>query len=281
MVGLGLGLIGCVGGIGAIAPTPTLSTNANRGVASEMSSVPGGLQHDARLDGGVTREKDLPTMVAMAMRPDRDPVRWDRPAGPATTCSVGTVRLDARACSGPMRYLGTVVRYGAEADIDPRLVMIILLNESHHLPGAGSLLQQGIALVDAELSVGIADMKQRAFNRARQQAGGRLADRTWRELSSHPSLAIEAAAWYLRYLEAHLLSAWVADYARDEMLAVGYNGGDVNMNRIAGSPPNGTPPTPEQVDPHWHLSWYLNSVRSQWDHVDHVICGSGAFRCLG
>jgi soluble lytic murein transglycosylase-like protein len=128
----------------------------------------------------------------------------------------------------PARYAPQVIRYAKQAEIDPQLLMAILYNESYkpHDPAWERAWQR----IKPDAAFGVANMHKAAFDEAKQ--GRDFADRTWQQLPDDPSLAVEAAAWYLHDL-ARQLPAEHGHYTEDELLALGYNTGPGNMVAFA------------------------------------------------
>ncbi|AEW99024.1 hypothetical protein SCATT_p08310 (plasmid) [Streptantibioticus cattleyicolor NRRL 8057 = DSM 46488] len=129
----------------------------------------------------------------------------------------------------PSRFAKQVVKYADQAGIHPQLLMAILYNESYkpHDPAWERAWQR----MKPDAAFGIANMHKAAFDETKR--GRDFAGRGWQELPDDPSLAIEAAAWYLHDLARDLPDARSGTYTRDELLALGYNAGPGNMAAFA------------------------------------------------
>jgi len=166
------------------------------------------------------------------------------PASVAASPSPSSTMFD----NDPTRFGPDVVRYAAEAAIDPQLLMAILYNESYkpHDPE----FQRSWLKLNPGASLGIANMHEAAFDDTKR---GRFEDRDWLELPDDPKLAIRAAAWYLHDLAARLPATWAAPYTKDELLALGYNAGPSSMLEFA----DGAQPGPV-------AQAYLDKLHDNW-----------------
>ncbi len=165
------------------------------------------------------------------------------PAGSATTDD----QADPYA---PARFAAPVRRYAGQAGIDPQLLMAILYNESYkpHDPA----LQRTWQRIHPDAAFGVANMHRAAFDDTKRSRD--FANRRWEELPDDPDLAVEAAAWYLHDLAAHLPAGWPARYTKDELLALGYNAGPGGMVGFA----RGDQPGPV-------AQGYLDQLHANWD----------------
>lgn len=156
--------------------------------------------------------------------PDGDG-RSGRPGASESPAASKTKKLGER---DPARFAGDVRTYARKAGVSARLLMTILYNEADkpHDPE----LERAWQKFKKDAAFGIANMHRAAFDEAKR---GRFADRRWEELPDDPSLAVEAAAWYLHDLARALPSARSDAYTRNELLAMGYNAGASNMRAFA------------------------------------------------
>ncbi|MFD7304970.1 transglycosylase SLT domain-containing protein [Streptomyces pharetrae] len=128
-----------------------------------------------------------------------------------------------------------MVRSAEEAAVSPLLVMTVLHNEAYkpHHP----LLERLWQWWKPEAAYGVANMHRATFERVRRTHG--LSER-WQDLRDDPTFAIHAAALHLKDLDRSLPKRHVRRYTRDELLALGYNAGERNMQAFA----RGVPPGP-------------------------------------
>jgi transglycosylase-like protein with SLT domain len=156
----------------------------------------------------------------------------------------------------PTRFGPDVVRYAAEAAIDPQLLMAILYNESYkpHDPE----FERSWLKLNPGASLGIANMHEAAFDDTKK--GRAFSDRDWHELSDDPDLAIRAAAWYLHDLATRLPATWAAPYTKDELLALGYNAGPSSMLEFA----DGAQPGPV-------AQAYLDKFHDNWANAGSAV----------
>ncbi|MEV5731638.1 transglycosylase SLT domain-containing protein [Streptomyces pharetrae] len=128
-----------------------------------------------------------------------------------------------------------MVRSAEEAAVSPLLVMTVLHNEAYkpHHP----LLERLWQWWKPEAAYGVANMHRATFERVRRTHD--LSER-WQDLRDDPTFAIHAAALHLKDLDRSLPKRHVRRYTRDELLALGYNAGERNMQAFA----RGVPPGP-------------------------------------
>ncbi|AIR96063.1 lytic transglycosylase domain-containing protein [Streptomyces glaucescens] len=127
------------------------------------------------------------------------------------------------------------MRSAAKAAVSPLLVMTVLHNEAYkpHHP----LLERLWQWWKPGAAFGVANMHRATFERVRETHG--LSER-WQDLRDDPALAIHTAALHLKDLDRNLPKRHVRRYTRDELLALGYNTGERNMQAFA----RGIPPGP-------------------------------------
>lgn len=113
--------------------------------------------------------------------------------------------------------------------MNPTLLMAILYNESDkpHDPATERAWQK----LKPDAAFGIANMHKAAFEDTRK--GRDFANREWQELPDDPTLAIDAAAWFLHDLAAQLPARTTGPYTRDELLGLGYDAGAGSMKAFA------------------------------------------------
>ncbi len=135
----------------------------------------------------------------------------------------------------PADYAAVVLSGAREAGVSPLLVMTVLHNEAYkpHHP----LLERLWQWWKPGASFGVANMHRATFERVRRTHG--LSGR-WQDLRDDPAFAIRTAALHLKDLDRSLPGQHVRRYARDELLALGYNTGERNMRAFA----RGVPPGP-------------------------------------
>ncbi|MFJ7496345.1 lytic transglycosylase domain-containing protein [Streptomyces sp. NPDC097727] len=129
----------------------------------------------------------------------------------------------------PAAYAPQVRTHAARADIDPKLLMAVLYNESYkpHDPE----LERAWQRYKPDAAFGIANMHRAAFDETKRRHD--FANRRWEELPGDRDLAIEAAAWHLHDLAAQLPAHRPGTYTKNELLALGYNTGSGNMLAFA------------------------------------------------
>ncbi|MFQ6393161.1 hypothetical protein ACLMAJ_06895 [Nocardia sp. KC 131] len=144
-------------------------------------------------------------------------------------------KLDPRVRS----WVGSAVKYGNTAGIDPRLVMAIVYNEGGYRSDSfienemsyayDVFVREGGNLIRPN-SLGLTNMKEATFNKVKKKFPSEFAGKEWSNLKEDPDLAIMAATYNLKRIE----SQYVADapeelkekYTRDQFLAAGYNSED-------------------------------------------------------
>ncbi|MEU7424915.1 lytic transglycosylase domain-containing protein [Streptomyces sp. NPDC040750] len=135
----------------------------------------------------------------------------------------------------PADYAAHVVHSAERTGISPLLLMGVLHNEAYkpHHP----LLERLWQWWKPGASFGVANMHRATFEQVRRAHG--LTGR-WEDLRDDPAFAVHAAALYLADLDRRLPRRHSRRYARDELLALGYNTGERNMRAFA----RGVPPGP-------------------------------------
>ncbi|MBH0775023.1 hypothetical protein [Nocardia bovistercoris] len=138
------------------------------------------------------------------------------------------------------RWLESSVRHGAEAGIDPRLVMAIVLNEGADSnltwDGKQGELKDWLREKTSPLregkdgysnSLGLTNMKKETFNRIKDEYPHVFAGREWSDLADDQDLAIQAAAYNLAWIKRKWTDKIPSDmksrYSLNEVLAAGYN----------------------------------------------------------
>ncbi|MEW2078918.1 transglycosylase SLT domain-containing protein [Streptomyces sp. NPDC013433] len=152
-----------------------------------------------------------------------------------------------------------MVRSAEEAAVSPLLVMTVLHNEAYkpHHP----LLERLWQWWKPGAAFGVANMHRATFERVRRTHG--LSER-WQDLRDDPAFAIHAAALHLKDLDRSLPKRHVRCYTRDELLALGYNAGERNMQAFA----RGVPPGP--------LAWsYLRRFRAYRSRAAEALADCG------
>jgi soluble lytic murein transglycosylase-like protein len=185
---------------------------------------------------------------------------------PTPASSVGgptpTLSSEAPAVGNydPPRFAGPVVTHAQAAGINPVLLMAVLYNESYkpHDPE----LERAWQKVDPDAAFGVANMHRAAFDDTKR--GREFANRRWEELPDDPDLAIQAAAWYLRDLAAHLPVSPSGPYTGDELLALGYNAGPSAMRSAARGAAPGT-----------QAKAYVDRLRDNWPAAETAVRGGG------
>ncbi|MFF1302366.1 lytic transglycosylase domain-containing protein [Streptomyces sp. NPDC058307] len=149
----------------------------------------------------------------------------------------------------PADYAPQVRSRARQTGVDARLLMAILYNEAYkpHVPS----LERAWQKVKPDAAFGIANMHRATFDEVKK--GRDFAHRGWEELPDDRDLAIEAEAWYLHDLAAALPTTWAAPYAKDELLALGYNTGAGNMLAFA-----------RGVTPGGQAQSYLEKLGANW-----------------
>ncbi|MER5853616.1 transglycosylase SLT domain-containing protein [Streptomyces sp. NPDC002012] len=129
----------------------------------------------------------------------------------------------------PAAYAPQVRTHAAHADVDPKLLMAVLYNESYkpHDPE----LERAWQRYKPDAAFGIANMHRAAFDETKRRHD--FTNRRWEELPDDRDLAIEAAAWHLHDLAAQLPTRRPGMYTKSELLALGYNTGSGNMLAFA------------------------------------------------
>lgn len=230
---------------------------------------------------GPAGQKDIPTVTATPVD------SFFGNAYATLTQDAGIVcyeaSLEIPCWDNPEAFTQAVVDATTDAHIDPRLLMAVIMNERgmnvQAIPhmAAGEFARWLLSLVGKDHSLGQTNMSSAAFHDAQQAAGPNsdLAKHAWADLITDPVLAIDAAAWLLRGLEEQLPPTWPAQYKRDELLAIGYNGGGSVMTGVAGGL------TPDQADPKnpGKVAWYVDHVDGNWDNADTLVCHLGMFTC--
>lgn len=215
--------------------------------------------HDPAMPGpGGT--KDVPTLVAHR-RPPADP------------------RVPAAA---PIPA-ALAVHYGAEAGIDPRLLLAIIANESG-IPHGG--LPDGIYDLLDRLrgkeegpSRGVAAMKLAPFTEVQKAHPDLFGGYSFEDVSTDPVLAVRALAWKLSDIEngrdpnQRLPESWNPAFKRDEILAMAWNDGLENVMTFINGGKFSDDPKADQ-DHKNKIAWYKDHIDQNWAAADQNICGS-------
>ncbi|MEU5599240.1 hypothetical protein [Streptomyces sp. NPDC020298] len=297
---------------GTIATTASHhSTNGVHLAAAEISDAQTGADaansHDANITGPGGVRDNLPTLVATPTTPA--PFRQE--IGTAATngtsfCFVGTVMVQCTASNptnpAPEYYISAVVKYAAQAGVDPRLMLTMLWNEQQHWHAPGGDTANGwwdsLPLVGNPdgPSYGMADMKKEPFYQVHDSHSSLFGSHQWTDLQTNNDLAIQMLAYQLadekglrtadqsdqdwaitqtidNHMHLVIPATWKdTSIKRDEMLAMAANVGARTAADIA----NGTPATEKIKE---KGTWYKSSIGQQWARADQIICQSGAFTC--
>lgn len=260
--------------------SPTVTVPPGHTPAS--SSVPAVPAHTSPVSmTGPVGQKDIPTVAAT-------PTDSFFGNAAATIAQDGAIvcyqaSLELPCWEEPEQFTLAVNDAAKDANVDPRLLMAIIMNERGiHWPvvphmAAGEFVRWLLSLVGHDNSLGQTNMSSAAFHDAQQAAGpnSNLAKHSWTDVITDPVLAIDASAWLLRGLEQTLPPTWPAQYKRDELLAIGYNGGGSVMLGVASGL------TPDQADPKnpGKVSQYIGDLDDNWGTADTLICHLGVFTC--
>lgn len=232
---------------------------------------------------GPAGQRDIPTMTAKQVDSFFNNIgsTLDQTAG--IVCYTGVLTAVIPCTASPEAFLLAVNTAAKDAKVDPRLLLTIMVGERgahwqvvpHSTPA--EFARWLLSLTGAVHSLGMTNMSKDAFRDAQLAAGPNsdLARHSWTDLIGNPILAIDAAAWLLHGLKDKLPPTWPAQYKRDQLLAVGYNGGSSVMTGVAGGL------TPDQADPKnpGKVASYLVELSKNWDGVDSLYCHSGTFTC--
>jgi hypothetical protein len=151
------------------------------------------------------------------------------PTNPDSATAAPSALAWPTANPDPARYALEVRTFATAAAIDAQLLMAILYNENYkpHDPA----FQRAWLSVNPDASLGIANMHRAAFDDAKR--GRDFAGRPWEELPDDPSLAVEAAAWYLHDLARYIPRPHGGPYTDTDLLAIGYNAGPSTLTAAA------------------------------------------------
>jgi hypothetical protein len=260
---------------------------------------------------GPTGYRDLATLLATP-NSNEDPftitdVSYDGEGNSSEYCSVGSVVVE---CQGPLlnpapeQYVSTIVKYATQANVDPRLMLDILIAEEAHPHYLGGDAFNGWwdANIDPNPdgpSYGMADMKQDAFNQVQAEHPNLFGNYQWTDLQNNDDLAIQTLAWKLHDTLGlspipglnvdpksitdpatlakpnidMIAPTWSGNLYRDEMLGVSWNNGAGVANSFAGI---GQPLSADQLTKPTNEK---NLIDQNWDYSNQVICDSGAFTC--
>ncbi|MEV6428791.1 hypothetical protein [Nocardia sp. NPDC051463] len=141
-------------------------------------------------------------------------------------------KLDPRVRS----WVGSAVKYGNAAGIDPRLVMAIVYNEGGYRSDSfienemsyayDVFVREGGNFIRPN-SLGLTNMKEDTFNAVKKQFPVEFAGKEWSDLKKDPDLAIMAATYNLKRIDIKWTSTAPDElkekYTHDQFLAAGYN----------------------------------------------------------
>ncbi|MFD4457030.1 hypothetical protein [Nocardia sp. NPDC058480] len=133
------------------------------------------------------------------------------------------------------QWVDASVKYGNEAGIDPQLVMTIVLNEGGYRSDT-PIEKWASDRYDAARagtndlrsnSIGLTNMKKETFEKLKSEYPAEFGNRNWGELAGDNELAIKAAAYSLKRVDANYASG-MTDELRGQMthsqfMALGYN----------------------------------------------------------
>ncbi|MGW3108362.1 lytic transglycosylase domain-containing protein [Streptomyces sp. NPDC001100] len=158
----------------------------------------------------------------------------------------------------PASYAPQVRTRAQQAGVSAQLVMAILYNEAYKPHDAA--FERAWQRYKPDAAFGIADMHRATFDEVKR--GRDFADRSWDELPDDRDLAVEAEAWYLHDLAAHLPAARHTSLSEDDLLALGYNTGAGNMLAFA----RGTAPGSQAQS-------YLDRLHANWAKAGKAVAG--------
>lgn len=133
-------------------------------------------------------------------------------------------------------WVGSAVKYGNSAGIDPRLVMAIVYNEGGYRSDSfieremsyayDVFVREGGNLIRPN-SLGLTNMKEDTFDEVKSKFPAEFAGKRWSDLKEDPDLAIMAATYNLKRIQ-NQYAGGVPDelkekYTLDQFLAAGYN----------------------------------------------------------
>lgn len=278
----------------------------NAQAASDAASA-----HDPNITGPGGIRDNLPTLVATPTTP----APFHQEMGTAATngtsfCFVGTVMVQCTASNptnpAPEYYISAIVKYAAQAGVDPRLMLTILWDEQEHWHALGgdaaNGLRDSLPLVGnpAGPSYGMADMKKEPFYQVHDSHPSLFGTYQWTDLQTNNDLAIQMLAYQLADEEGlrtadqsdhdwaitqtidnhmHLVipATWKdTSIKRDDMLAMAANAGA----GVAADVANAVQATTKAAqDAQNNATWVRNHVDQKWAQADQIICQSGAFTC--
>ncbi|QBS43803.1 hypothetical protein [Nocardia sp. CS682] len=133
-------------------------------------------------------------------------------------------------------WVGSAVKYGNTAGIDPRLVLAIVYNEGGYRSDSfieremsyayDVFIREGGNLIRPN-SLGLTNMKEDTFNELKSKFPAEFSGKNWSDLKEDPDLAIMAATYNLKRIQDQYAGE-VPDelkekYTLDQFLAAGYN----------------------------------------------------------
>ncbi|MEV6555825.1 hypothetical protein AB0M22_08925 [Nocardia sp. NPDC051756] len=133
-------------------------------------------------------------------------------------------------------WVGSAVKYGNAAGIDPRLVMAIVYNEGGYRSDSfieremsyayDVFIREGGNLIRPN-SLGLTNMKEGTFEDVKRIFRSEFEGKEWSDLKEDPDLAIKAATYNLKRIQDQYVGG-VPDelkekYTLDQFLAAGYN----------------------------------------------------------
>ncbi|MFE3902239.1 transglycosylase SLT domain-containing protein [Streptomyces sp. NPDC059153] len=187
--------------------------------------------------------------VSRVTPPGAPPAATTHPAPSAPASGGSSPHASPTGAYDPAAYAPQVRTHAARADVDPKLLMAVLYNESYkpHDPE----LERAWQRYKPDAAFGIANMHRAAFDETKRRHD--FANRRWEELPDDRDLAIEAAAWHLHDLAAQLPAHRPGAYTKNELLALGYNTGSGNMLAFARGAHPGT-----------QAQSYLDRLHANW-----------------
>jgi hypothetical protein len=171
-----------------------------------------------------------------------------------------------------------IARVAAEAGIDPRLLMAMVLNESgmrQRVPAFKNLdnplcAMQRVGIRDGA-SLGMTSLQSSVFDATVDRHPDRFGDVTWYDLVHDNGLSIKVTAWHLRDLQDTLPRGYSgnAGYTREELTAYGYNAGERRMRATVYA----------EADLVNAGREYVEKFRRNWTTSDEFFCRSEQWTC--
>jgi hypothetical protein len=187
-------------------------------------------------------------------------------------------------------YAPDVMAVATQLDLDPRLLMAILMTESRVCLGELGLEDcQGVHRTQSSLptkvlwwttgqgdnaSIGISNMEKKTFEAVKAAHADAFAGKEWTDVIEDTHLSILAMGYRMKDLSTVLPKSRAGNgllYSNEEPLDFGYRGTISAMQSVA----LGNEPMSQ------HGLDHLNMFRANWAQADQLICGSGYWTCHG